>query len=144
MARLAGRVTELEAPVRRLYRTARDSPGATPAARRATRARLEALTDRACLPGATADVPHRELCARLLKDRHELFAVVTDPAVPSTHNQAARDLRPLVIAGKVSGGTRSPQGFEDAMRRATLFATWRAQHLNPFAECRSLLLSPQL
>jgi transposase len=128
----------------RLYRAARDAPGATPAVRRTTRCRLERLLAQLCQPCAAADVPQRKLAARLLTHRHELFAFVSDPAVPPTNNQAERDLRPLVIARKVHGGTRSDQGSADTARRATLFRTWRAQGLNPFAECRALLLSPQV
>ncbi len=125
----------------RIYAAARDGPGTTPDARRATRRQLEDRTTRTCQPFATADVPQRKLAARLLKHLHELFTFVTNPAVPSTNNQAERDLRPLVIARKVCGGTRSDQGSIDTARRATLFRTWRAHGFNPFSECRALLLS---
>jgi transposase len=128
----------------RLYRAARDTPGGPPDARRAARKRLEERTRRACQPFAQAAVPQRTLCARLLKHLHELFTFVTDPAVPPTNNQAERDLRPLVVARKVWGGTRSDRGSTDAARRFTLFRTWRARGLNPFVECRNLLLAPQV
>jgi hypothetical protein len=58
-------------------------------------------------------------------------------------NEAERDLRLLVIARKVWGGTRSPRGSVDAARRATLFGTWRALGLDRFYEVRALLLSSQ-
>jgi transposase len=126
----------------RLYRAARDAPGATPATRRAARRQLERRITDLCAPCTTADVPQRKLCARLLRHLHELFTFVANPAVPPTNNQAERDLRPLVVARKVWGGTRSPQGSVDAMRRATLFGTWRARGLNPFVQTQELLLTP--
>src|SRR5204863_6863936 len=85
----------------RLYRAARDAPGATPAARRAARRQLERRTTDLCAPCAAADVPQRKLAARLLRHLHELFTFVANPAVSATNNQAERDLRPLVIARKI-------------------------------------------
>lgn len=122
----------------RLYRAARDAPAATPAARR----QLERRTADLCQPPAAAAVPQRKLAARLLRHLHELFTFVTDPSVPPTNNDAERALRPLVVARKVWGGTRSDRGSADAARRFTLFATWRARGLNPFVQAQQLLLSP--
>lgn len=129
--------------LRRLYRTARaSSTDAPPEQRRATRKRLETLLVQACQPFIGRTVPQRTLCQRIVKYIHELFTFVVHPGVPSTNNAAERDLRPLVIARKIWGGTRSEQGSTDAARRATLFGTWRARGLNPFVECQTLLLSP--
>ncbi len=50
----------------------------------------------------------------------------------------------LVTCRKISGGTRSPAGTATKMTLATLFGTWRLQGLDPLAECRALLASPQL
>ena len=70
----------------------------------------------------------------------ELFLFVADPAVPSDNNAAERSLRHLVVSRKVSGGTRSQQslprengGTDTKMTLASLFATWRAQGLDPLA-----------
>jgi hypothetical protein len=53
-------------------------------------------------------------CARfarnVLKDAAHLFRFVTDPSVDSTNNRAERALRPMVVARKVSGGSRSDKG----------------------------------
>jgi hypothetical protein len=78
-------------------------------------------------------------------ERHlaELFVFVADPAVPATNNAAERSLRHLVVSRKISGGTRSEAGSAAKMTLASVFGTWRAQGLNPFAECRRLLASPQ-
>lgn len=128
----------------RIYRAATDVPADTAAPqRRCHRRRLEQRLQLACAPYATADVPHRRLAARLLKHLPELFTFVTDPTVSSTNNQAERDLRPSVIARKVSGGTRSPIGSTTVARLATLVRTWRAHNLSPFLQCVNLLTSPQ-
>ena len=56
-------------------------------------------------------------------------------------NLAERSVRPLVIARKISGGSRSPKGSDTRMGLASLFGTWMAQHLNPFHQCLALLTS---
>ena len=84
-----------------------------------------------------------KLCRRI--DRHikELFVFVSHPEAPSDNNAAERSLRHLVISRKISGGTRSQQGSDSKITLASLFGTWRARGLNPFLECRRLLISPQ-
>jgi len=128
-----------------IYQTARDGPvGTSPDARHHLRRQLEQRLHQACTLSATrAAVPHGRLAARLRKHLAELFTFVTDPGVASTNNQAERDLRPSVIARKVSGGTRSPGGSLTTARLATLVRTWRAYNLNPFLQCVNLLTSPQ-
>jgi transposase len=44
-----------------------------------------------------------------------------------------------VIARKISGGSRSPNGSTTRMGLASLFGTWMAQGLNPFSPCVALL-----
>ena len=68
---------------------------------------------------------------------------VAHPAVPADNNAAERSLRHLVTSRKISGGTRSQQGTNSKMALASLFGTWRATGLNPFLNCRQLLISPQ-
>ena len=45
----------------------------------------------------------------------------------------------LQVMRKVSGGSQSPKGSATRMALASLFGTWRAKGLNPFAECLALL-----
>jgi transposase len=94
-------------------------------------------------PRADPVPPQRPLCQRIERHLAELFVFVADPAVPPTNNAAERSLRHLVVGRKISGGTRSPEGSATKMALASVFGTWRAQGLNPFAECRLLLASPQ-
>ena len=59
----------------------------------------------------------------------EMPVFAAGPEVPSDNNCAERSLRPLVIARKISAGTRSERGTE----------TWTAQGINPLTACRQLL-----
>jgi len=87
------------------------------------------------------DVPQRVLCERVERFLPELFVFVAIAGVPSHNNLAERSLRPLVIARKISGGSRSPKGSQTRMTLASLFATWIAQKLNPFQQCLLALTS---
>jgi len=116
-----------------------------PAARVAARQQCEAALAALCAPYlGVADAPQRVLCARMDKHLGELFVFVEEPDVPPTNNAAERSLRHLVTSRKISGGTRSAQGTETKMTLATLFGTWRAQGLDPLAECRALFAAPQI
>jgi transposase len=94
-------------------------------------------------PRADPVPPQRPLCQRIERHLADLFVFVEDPAVPATNNAAERSLRHLVVSRKISGGTRSTEGSATKMALASVFGTWRAQGLNPFAECHRLLASPQ-
>jgi transposase len=83
------------------------------------------------------------LCRRVRRYAKEFFVFVGEQGVPADNNLAERSLRHLVTCRKISGGTRSDAGTDTKMALATVFGTWRAQGLNPFHECRSLLISPQ-
>lgn len=85
--------------------------------------------------------PCQTLAQRLRRHRGELFEFVRVPGLGATNNEAERRLRPLVIARKISGGTRSPQGTQARLDVASLFQTWHARGLNPFAACYSVLHS---
>jgi transposase len=92
-----------------------------------------------CQPYLRTAAPQRTLCERVERFLPELFVFVRVPGVPAHNNLAERSVRPLVIARKVSGGTRSPQGSQTRMSLASLFGTWSAQHLNPFYQCLAAL-----
>lgn len=109
------------------------------AARDELERRLTALCRDGWAKGST--LPQATLCQRIDRFLDELFEFVLDPAVPADNNLAERSLRPLVIARKVSGGTRSAEGSRVRMALASLFATWLAQGRNPLDACL-LLLAP--
>lgn len=50
-----------------------------------------------------------------------------------------RSIRPLVIARKISGGTRSEHGSDTRMDLQTLFATWAAQGKLALDHCCAML-----
>jgi transposase len=97
-----------------------------------------------CAPYAHTSAPQHTLCERVERFLPELFVFVAIPGVPAHNNLAERSVRPLVIARKISGGTRSPQGSQTRMALFSLFSTWIAQGLDPFSQCLSLLSRPSL
>jgi hypothetical protein len=92
-----------------------------------------------CQPYAHTAAPQHTLCERVERFLPELFVFVAIPGVPAHNNLAERSVRPLVVARKISGGTRSPKGSSTRMGLASLFGTWVAQGLNPFHQCLALL-----
>lgn len=129
--------------VRHLYKDALGAAHGSDTQRHAARRLLDARLGDLCLPVASAAVPQRRLAARLLAHLGEIFTFVVTPDLPATNNRAERDLRPIVIARKIFGGTRSSQASHDFVTRASPFATWRLRGLNPFHETLSLLIAPQ-
>jgi len=92
-----------------------------------------------CQPFAHTQAVQHTLCERMERFLPEMFTFVAFPAVPAHNNLAERSVRPLVIARKISGGSRSPHGSKTRMGLASLFGTWMAQGLHPFHQCLTLL-----
>lgn len=101
------------------------------------RQKLKSLCDHWLL---TAE-PMAPLCGRIIKFLPELFTFVRFSGVPSTNNLAERTLRHSVVQRKIFGGTRSAKGSETKAILGSLFGTWNLQELNPFIQCKQLLLS---
>jgi hypothetical protein len=95
-----------------------------------------------CQPYVRTTAPQQVLCKRVEDFLPELFVFVAVPGVPAHNNLAERSVRPLVIARKISGGSRSPKGSQTRMGLASLVGTWLAQGLNPFSQCLALLTQP--
>jgi transposase len=87
----------------------------------------------------TAAHPARVLAQRLHRYESELFEFLRTPGVSPTNNLAERTVRPQVITRKISGGSRSPAGSAIRCDLATVFQTWAARGLNPFAACLEAL-----
>jgi hypothetical protein len=100
------------------WATARDAGTAHAPTRRA----LELAADTAlATPRA---LPHEEAVRRrLAKQRDHLFTFLDDPRVPATNNLAERQLRPAVIARKISCGNKTPRGARTWEVLASLAAT---------------------
>lgn len=135
--------------VRALYDDGQDMARATSPPSEAQRlACYEGLVRRAVELGQryalTKKHPCQALAKRLLRHQEELFQFVLFAQVSADNNLAERSLRPLVIARKISGGTRSPAGTATRMALASLAGTWMARGLNPFSECLALLRQSSL
>lgn len=94
-----------------------------------------------CDPWLLTSEPMSPLCGRIIKFLPELFTFIRFPNVPSTNNLAERTLRHSVVQRKIFGGTRSRKGSETKTILGSLFGTWNLQGLNPFIQCKQLLLS---
>jgi Transposase IS66 family len=130
--------------VRTLYREgvacAERAPPASPAERESTAADLRQRAHKLGLQWAqTAGHPVHALCQRLNRHEGELFEFVRQAGVAATNNRAERAIRPLAVARKISGGTRSGAGSTTRMRLQTLFSTWAGQGVDPLATCLEML-----
>jgi len=86
--------------------------------------------------------PRRVLAKRMEKFLYELFVFLEYPDVPPGNNLAERSLRPVVMARKSSGGTRSAKGSETLAILRTLFGTWGLRG-QPALDACCALLAPQ-
>jgi transposase len=102
------------------------------AARRQQQRAFEQELMQLCAPYVRTSAPMHTLCERVERFLPELFVFVARPEVPTDNNLAERSVRPLVIARKISGGSRSSKGSDTRMDLFRLFGTWAAQGLNPF------------
>jgi transposase len=133
--------------VKALYERARAYPGPDPslppARQEAARTQYQQVLEQdlwhLCAPSAHTASPLHPLCERVERFLPELFVFVARPEAPSDNNLAERSVRPLVIARKISGGSRSPTGSQTRMALFSCLGTWAAQGLNPFLQCLTLL-----
>ena len=139
-------VTALKALYERARAYAGPDPALPPAKQEAVRRQQQHAFEqelmRLCVPYVRTSVPMHTLCERVERFLPELFVFVARPEVPSDTNLAERSVRPLVIARKISGGSRSPKGSHTRMALFSCLGTWAAQGLNPFLQCMALLSQP--
>ncbi len=114
-------------------------PAKQEAARRQHQHAFEQELMRLCAPYVRTSVPLHTLCERLERFLRELFVFVARPEVPSDNHLAERSVRPLVIARKISGGSRSLTGSHTRRALFRCFGTWAAQGLYPFWQCLAWL-----
>jgi transposase len=103
------------------------------------RGRLEAGLDR-LLAYHRANPDNERLAAHLFKHQAHLFTFLDHPEVDATNNLAERQLRPAVIARKLSAGNRTDRGATTHAVLASLAATCR-QRGQPFLDFAVRLLS---
>ncbi len=83
--------------------------------------------------------PAHTLSQRLVTFERNMFVYVRVVGVVADNNLAERSIRPLAVARKISGGSRSSEGASTRMTLHTLFGTWAAKGLNPLGECLRML-----
>ena len=94
-----------------------------------------------CAHTAHTSSPLHTRCERIERFLPELFVFVAAPGVPAENNLVERSVRPLVIARKISGGSRSLQGSDTRMDLFSLFGTGAAQGLKTSCtECLNMYL----
>src|SRR5512139_69807 len=80
----------------------------------------------------TAHEKTRALAREFLNDWEAIWAVLADPSLPLTNNEAERALRHWVIARYLSHGTRTEQGSRAFALLASVIDTCRQRHLLPW------------
>lgn len=88
---------------------------------------------------AQAEHPAHTLSQRLKTFEPNMFVYVRVAGIEADNNLAERSIRPLAVARKISGGSRSGDGASTRMTLHTLFGTWVAKGLNPLRECLRML-----
>jgi hypothetical protein len=125
------RAKDVKAVYDRAVAYAGPDPSLPPAKQEAARRKQQHLFEQelwqVCAPYAHTSSPLHTLCERVERFLPELFVFVAVPGVPAENNLAERSVRPLVIARKISGGTRSPASSETRMGLFSLFGTWAAE-----------------
>lgn len=92
----------------------------------------------------TVQSPARHLGIRHIQDiftdkAHRLYHWVTDRRVPADNNRAERELRPTVIARKVSFGSQSDAGARTREVLVTLLYTLKKRVADPQSRFKSVL-----
>ena len=90
------------------------------------------------------NAPAQHLGVRAYQDlfrenSHRLYHWADDPQVPAENNLAERELRPLVVARKVSFGSQSQKGAHTREVLMTVLHTLRKQTDNPAQAFRAAL-----
>jgi hypothetical protein len=73
------------------------------------------------------------------ENAHRLYHWARDPSIPADNNLAERDLRPLVIARKISFGSQSTAGAHSREVLMTVLHTLKKRQYNPAAALQNTL-----
>src|SRR6201999_457580 len=90
------------------------------------RGKIHAELDR-LLAGSYTDPDNARLAKRLRKQRQHLLRFLDHDEVDATNNLAEREIRPAVIARKLSAGNRTEAGAETHAVLASVLRTCRRQ-----------------
>ena len=87
-----------------------------------------------------AHVEGKRLLKRLKKHRPDLTRFLWDENVEPTNNPAERALRPMVVARKITGGSRSAPAAEAWTKLSSILATQEQNGKNVLVETKRLLI----
>jgi hypothetical protein len=76
----------------------------------------------------------------LKKHRPNLTRFLWEEALEPTNNPAARALRPMVVARKISGGSRSAEAAQAWSKLSSILATQEQNGKNVLLETKKLLV----
>lgn len=124
--------------LRRAMALKRRQPDMSPHGYAVARGRLHAELDR-LLAGTYTDPDNARLAKRLRKQRDHLLRFLDHEAVDATNNLAEREVRPAVIARKLSAGNRTEAGAETHAVLASILRTCRRQGRDILQELTGLL-----
>lgn len=124
--------------LRRAMALKRRRPDMNPHGYAVARGRLHAELDR-LLAGTYTDPDNARLAKRLRKQRDHLLRFLDHEAVDATNNLAEREVRPAVIARKLSAGNRTEAGAETHAVLASILRTCRRQGRDVLQELAGLL-----
>ncbi len=124
--------------LRRAMALRRRRPDMNPHGYAVARGRLHAELDR-LLAGTYTDPDNARLAKRLRKQRDHLLRFLDHEAVDATNNLAEREVRPAVIARKLSAGNRTEAGAETHAVLASILRTCRRQGRDILQELAGLL-----
>jgi len=86
----------------------------------------------------------REIQTRIANQGTNLLTAILHPNVPLTNNLAERQLRPMVVTRKISGGSRSLEGAKTHAVNMSIFQTIRMQQHPIVSTLKNLILSSSL
>lgn len=92
-------------------------------------------------PALTSRILEQARLAKFLSRKiNEVCVFVQFPDVPSENNPAERGVRPIVIARKVCGGSRSEDGSKTKMILMSLLHTAQVRKMDPITAVEQMLL----
>ena len=100
---------------------------------------MQAFRSRCEAERASAHPKVRELAGEFLNDWEAIFAVLDDPRLPLTNNEAEPALRHWVIVRKLTQGPRTEQGSRHLALLASIIDTCRQRGHSPWNYLQTVL-----
>jgi len=85
-------------------------------------------------------VDAKKIQTRIKNQGNNLLTALLFPNVPLTNNHAERNIRPMVISRKISGGSRSTNGAETFAVNSSILQTIKLKHQPLYPTLRKLVL----